>query len=88
MIAKITWVLIHDCKFNEKIVNIFEVKIFNTICNRFLQVDELNATDRFLYLHFTGRGRDFSQKSSNLNASEAKRDKSQMCIRRLLGWRV
>jgi len=47
MIAKITWVLIHDCKFNEKIVNIFEVKIFNTICNRFLQVDELNATDRF-----------------------------------------
>ena len=38
MIAKITWTLIHDCKFNEKIGNIFLVQIFN---NRFLQVDGL-----------------------------------------------
>jgi len=43
MIAKITWALIHDCKFNEKIGNIFIVQIFNTICNRFLQVDDLKA---------------------------------------------
>ena len=30
MIAKITWALIHDCKFNEKIGNMFVVQIFNT----------------------------------------------------------
>jgi len=47
MIAKIIWALIHDCKFNEKIGNIFVVQIFNTICNHFLKVDGLNAADRF-----------------------------------------
>jgi len=49
------------------------------------------AIERFLVFTFDWnwqRGRDFSQKSSNLKAEEAKRDKSQMFIRRLLGWRA
>ena len=92
MIAKITWALIHDCKFNEKIGNIFEVQIFNTIFNRFLHVDGLNATERFfniyiwLELELAERKR-FLTEILQLKSFGGKQEtKSPMFIRRLLGW--
>jgi len=77
-LQKITWALIHDCKFNEKIGNIFLVQIFN---NRFLQVDGLKRQVLIFTFDWNWqRERDFSQKSSNLKEEEALGDKSQMFI--------